>query len=297
MPFPSMDTMSDSLQALEIPELEHRISKTGKIKSKEKNFDLNSYISELKSKDAPKGKNKDFGLNGYLQNLGPKSINQNKHEKIKSSKKQEDDLEFEDLDIDSLDIPINFDKNFDFPDKIGSFDGLKESKNSKKEKHGKGKKSKKDKISGKKAKETDFDADIDNFLENEVSFQKETPHYAAIEQDFQNLSESRKEIEQAVNKAGKVSFFDGIFKKKEKIAKSYFVLDNSLPDAEKMNRLIEESRVSLGKFNLEDAKKYYMQAMNIYNNLSAKDKELFYEELTQLYRERKSAESIGKRIS
>src|SRR3989344_3134759 len=154
MPFPSMDTMSDSLQALEIPELEHRISKTGKIKSKEKNFDLNSYISELKSKDAPKGKNKDFGLNGYLQNLGPKSINQNKHEKIKSSKKQEDDLEFEDLDIDSLDIPINFDKNFDFPDKIGSFDGLKESKNSKKEKHGKGKKSKKDKISGKKAKET-----------------------------------------------------------------------------------------------------------------------------------------------
>jgi hypothetical protein len=228
-----------------------------KKKSKKDEFSLNEYLSEIKSKDKKKGK-KGFDLNEYLGTIHAKNP------------AKEDGL-----DLDSMDIS---DDDAEFSKEIGA--KLPKNKKKGKEKTGKG-----------KLKQPKSPNDeLDNFFDD---FDREEHHYSPVVQGIEELSESRKEIEQAVKKAGKVSIFDRIFGKSRPMDKPV-AIDKSLPDVEKMNILLEQSKDSLAGFDLEGARKSYMMAMEVYSRLSAEERKMFYGELTQLYNDRKNAESMGR---
>mgnify|MGYP001593397168 CR=1 FL=1 len=55
---------------------------------------------------------------------------------------------------------------------------------------------------------------------------------------------------------------------------------------------IETARSALMKFDLETAKRVYTEAMRAYSILSAEDKSKVYNDLKELYFERKSAERV-----
>ena len=56
---------------------------------------------------------------------------------------------------------------------------------------------------------------------------------------------------------------------------------------------IHKARLSLMEFKFEDAKKIYLEIMRIYNELEPKNKLKAYQDINDLYYERKSAERFA----
>ena len=63
-------------------------------------------------------------------------------------------------------------------------------------------------------------------------------------------------------------------------------------DFSKIKNSISRARQSPMNFDLEAAKKNYVEALKIYNNLKPQGQSKVYEELKELYFERKSAEDL-----
>ena len=57
---------------------------------------------------------------------------------------------------------------------------------------------------------------------------------------------------------------------------------------------IHKARMCLMDFKFDDAKRMYMEIMKLYNSLSQKDKYKVYQDIRDLYYERKSAEKFSK---
>ena len=60
----------------------------------------------------------------------------------------------------------------------------------------------------------------------------------------------------------------------------------------KIQNKINEARQALMKFDLKTAKRNYIEAMRLYNNISPEDKAKVYHDIKELYFERKSAEEL-----
>lgn len=92
----------------------------------------------------------------------------------------------------------------------------------------------------------------------------------------------------------------GLFKKKKQIRdeveipevmpRTYDKIDHVLIIEEK----IHKTRLALMDFKFDEAKKVYMDVMRIYNNLERKKKDKVYQDIKDLYYERKSAEKFAK---
>jgi hypothetical protein len=94
----------------------------------------------------------------------------------------------------------------------------------------------------------------------------------------------------------------GLFKKKDKPAghnlgtpevmpRTFDKIDNLQDIEEKMHK----ARMALMDFKFERAKEVYIEIMRLYSDLSSKDKYKVYNDIRDLYYERKSAEKFSKR--
>lgn len=64
-------------------------------------------------------------------------------------------------------------------------------------------------------------------------------------------------------------------------------------DLEKINAKINEARAALMDFNLNKAKSLYLEIIGIYNSMKPEDKSKVYNDISDLYSERKSAEQLN----
>jgi hypothetical protein len=115
--------------------------------------------------------------------------------------------------------------------------------------------------------------------------------------------EAKEEIQKAIGgmkKAKRVPVMKELFKKKEPVKekietpevmpRTYDKIDHVMLIEEK----IHKARLALMDFKFDDAKKVYIEIMKMYNELEPKKKSKVYEDIKDLYYERKSAEKIAK---
>ena len=112
--------------------------------------------------------------------------------------------------------------------------------------------------------------------------------------------EAEEEIKSAIDKIKekeKISFFKKFFPIKqrpiEKPMKETFV--HALPELDKTSMIqtkINEAKQALMKFDLEAAKRNYIEIMKIYNDIKPEEQSKVYQDLRDLYFERKSAEEF-----
>ncbi len=113
------------------------------------------------------------------------------------------------------------------------------------------------------------------------------------------LEDAEDEINSAIEsikKQEKPSILRRLFKSKEKIpeiqVESMVSDDASMDDISMIQSSIKNARDALAKFDLESAKKEYLKVMGIYNNLGPEEKSKVYNDIREIYNERKSAEKL-----
>lgn len=113
------------------------------------------------------------------------------------------------------------------------------------------------------------------------------------------IEEAKDEIKSAIEKIKatekKPSLFKRLFTKKVQEQKKEEKLMPELPETDDFSRIknsINRARQALMSFDLEAAKNNYLEALKIYNSLKAEDQAKIYQELQELYLERKSAEEL-----
>lgn len=111
------------------------------------------------------------------------------------------------------------------------------------------------------------------------------------------IAEAQEEIQSAIEKIKKVekpSFFNKLFAKreKEKPSDAYPIRVQNGNGIPIIQSNIKRARDALAKFDLEKAKKSYIEIIKMYNNLNPQDKAKVYHEIDDLYSERKSAEEL-----
>jgi len=158
----------------------------------------------------------------------------------------------------------------------------------------------KNKNYGKKTKEeiNDIPFGFPDRPDDDLSFED-----AKIPQDDYGIQTIEEEIGQAISnirkqeqKTPKKSLF-GIFKvKNEKGQKEYEqpFEEKELPvdDVEAVTEMIRQARNHLENLNLELSKKTYLEIIERYNKMDPKLQSLVYQEIRELYTERKNAESM-----
>lgn len=169
----------------------------------------------------------------------------------------------------------------------------------------------------------DFEEDIDFELPSglEEPFEKETELPETLE-DFElddfgkqinfeeeirqepktkpkEILEAEEEIKSAIENiksSEKTSFFKKFFRKKEKAEENHeepmIPKISGIDDVSKIRESINRARDALMKFDLETAKKSYIEAMRIYNSTNPEEKAKVYNDIRDLYFERKSAEEL-----
>ncbi len=280
-PFPSLD-MEDSEEASEniqkmLPKTDsHKISEFHELlddldKSRSKSRKISTGRRRLSKKE--------------LKKLRKLELKQKKE--AKSLKKSEerhiggiDDVEklwlqdfddFQDLGIENLGLEIN--------------DGLKKPKKGK---------------SSKKENEIEFPDTLDKLGLDYPKPATETK----TSQKPKELEDAEKEIQSAIEsikKHEKQSFFSRLFSTSStskdygmqnvKIETKQGFIDEQ-DDISQINKKIEEAREALMNFNLEAAKRKYMEAMQIYNHIKPEEQAKVYKEIRELYLERKNIEEI-----
>ena len=113
------------------------------------------------------------------------------------------------------------------------------------------------------------------------------------------ILEAEEEIKSAIEqikKQEKPSLFKRFFerKKAEEMPEQegQLIQDRETNGISRIQNSINKARDALMKFDLEAAKKSYIEIMRIYNNLNPEDKAKVYNEIKELYSERKSAEEL-----
>lgn len=138
----------------------------------------------------------------------------------------------------------------------------------------------------------------------EFGFESEKTELERETQKPQEILEAEEEIKTAIEKIKrqeKPSFFKKLFggkeKKEERFAEQkaeeqpmqeFQETDN----LSKIQNNISKARDALMKFDLEGARKSYIEAMMVYNNLKPEEQAKVYHDIRELYSERKSAEEL-----
>ncbi len=110
------------------------------------------------------------------------------------------------------------------------------------------------------------------------------------------ISEAEEEIKSAIEKIReheKPSFFKKLFtkkKKEEEMPEEQITLE--VDDVSAIQNKINEARQALMEFNLEKARRNYIEAMNLYNRINPEEQAKVYNDIKELYFERKSAEGL-----
>lgn len=145
------------------------------------------------------------------------------------------------------------------------------------------------------------DFNIDD-LEKGIDIEK----WGNIAEDFgqetnskaKDILEAEEEIKSAIEKIKKQekpSFFRRLFSKKEKPEEKPEDMAQEIPQADKLSAIqntISKAREALMKFDLEAAKKDYIEIIKSYKNLQLKEQAKVYNDIKELYFERKSAEEL-----
>lgn len=163
-----------------------------------------------------------------------------------------------------------------------------------------GKASKKDVLLPDTLEEFDI-GDIGTDLGKDYNFEKD--FWQETKTKPKELQEAEDEIKSAIEKIkgkGKTSFFHKLFGKKEKTDKEP-VGQQLLPGFQEVSEgsevyvikdNIAQTREALMRFDLESAKKNYIEIMKLYNKISPEEKAEVYNDIKELYFERKSAEEL-----
>ena len=112
------------------------------------------------------------------------------------------------------------------------------------------------------------------------------------------ILEAEEEIKSAISKIKeqeKPSIFKRLFAKKDKDARLMEQPMPALPEADGISKIqdsIGKARQALLKFDLEAAKRSYIDIMRLYRNLKSEDQAKVYQDIKELYFERKSAEEL-----
>lgn len=142
----------------------------------------------------------------------------------------------------------------------------------------------------------DFGLNLDLNLET-----LEKPSEKEIELNTKKeLLEAEEEIKSAIEKVKKIekpTLFNRLFAKKKIEAKPEIIAPKmpKLAETDKISKIqnkISSTRQAIMNLDLKVAKKEYIEIMGIYNSLKPEDKAKIYQEIRDLYSERKSAEEL-----
>ncbi|MBI3035712.1 hypothetical protein HYY71_05315 [Candidatus Woesearchaeota archaeon] len=134
-------------------------------------------------------------------------------------------------------------------------------------------------------KEMDLHEDLEDleFKELEKKTAEKPKEVIEAEEEIKSAIEKIKETE-------KPSFFKRLFSKKEN-AEEHFA-QPAIDGIPAIQDSINKARGELEKFDLEAAKKDYIEVMRMYNNLKPEEQAKVYHDIRDLYFERKSAEEL-----
>ncbi|MEK6949974.1 MAG: hypothetical protein AABX34_07150 [Nanoarchaeota archaeon] len=122
--------------------------------------------------------------------------------------------------------------------------------------------------------------------------------------------EIRKSIESMQGKE-RTSIIGGLFKRKEKSRKEPLISEvadagkietpevmprtfDKIDHVQEIEERMHKARMCLMDFKFDDAKRIYIEIMGLYSNISQKDRYKVYQDIRDLYYERKSAEKFSK---
>jgi len=117
-----------------------------------------------------------------------------------------------------------------------------------------------------------------------------------LETKPKELVDAKEEIEAAISKMkaiDKPSFIKKLFSKPAKTKEKLEPEAIDSGDIPEIRNRINKIRESLMKFDLEIAKVDYIEIMKIYNSMKPEDQAMVYEEIKEVYFERKSAEQLN----
>jgi len=120
------------------------------------------------------------------------------------------------------------------------------------------------------------------------------------------IAQTEDEIQKAISgmkKVKKRSFIpESLFKKKENPVAQKIEIPEVMPKTydkidyvEEIERKMHKARLALMDFKFDDAKRIYVEIMGMYKELESKKKRKVYQDIKDLYYERKSAEKIAKK--
>lgn len=123
--------------------------------------------------------------------------------------------------------------------------------------------------------------------------------------ELEEVIKAKEEIQKAIGSVKEVkkkpSIMKGLFKKREKPAEEKVEMPEVMPRVEGKEdsiELIEEkmhkARLALMEFKFDEAKRVYVEIMKMYNELDPKKKLKVYQDIKDLYYERKTAEKFAK---
>ena len=138
----------------------------------------------------------------------------------------------------------------------------------------------------------DFDIkNIGKELNIKEDFGKELGQEAEKPREIFEAEEEIKSAIEKIKQREKPSFFRKLFaRKKEEMPEEQAELPADKISAIQNN--INEARQALMEFNLEKAKKGYIEAMSLYNQINPEEQAKGYHDIKELYFERKSAEGL-----
>lgn len=137
-------------------------------------------------------------------------------------------------------------------------------------------------------------------FEKELGLGEDFPELSSIKDyhEYQpdrpkELFEAEEEIRNAIQKIkekDKPSFLSRLFKREQK--EQLIQEERKSGSVPLIQDNINKSREALMKFDLETAKKSYIEAMRVYNSMSPEEQAKVYHEIRELYFERRSAEEL-----
>lgn len=131
------------------------------------------------------------------------------------------------------------------------------------------------------------------------------PGLGEIEKEIEKPEEvikAEEEIQKAIEgmKVKKPSIVKRLFKKKEEVKEKIETPEvmprtyDKIDDMYLIEEKIHKARIALMDFKFDEAKKIYIGIMRMYNELEQKKKAKVYQDIKDLYYERKSAEKFAK---
>jgi len=151
------------------------------------------------------------------------------------------------------------------------------------------------KVEGPKPKkgETEPIKDIYKIKLPELKFEDEV--------DITKAQEEIKESIESLKEKKRPSIVSGLFKKKEKIEWKIETPEvmprtfDKIDYVEDIEEMLHKARLLLMDFKFDDAKRAYLEIMRMYSSLDPKDKSKVYNDVRDLYYERKSAEKFASK--